>query len=342
MNTITFNNNTDYLNHINDCLDFNIPLILVGPPGTAKSETLRSVFVERGANYHVAASQTCKLSQFFGMLFINRDEKTFEPFFYEYSKILFEAESETVFQFEDLLLADEQLAKGLMSLVRLREVHGQKISDNIKFVFDTNDNSHGAGRGMVNTALNNRCSIIQAPINVEAWLKWGLTSKRIAREILLFIHANPEFAYTDKLPKGSFTAFNTFRSWELLTPFVNRGRRNLAVVESVIGNHNDVAAEFINFWESLDTYGNLIAQVKADPMTAPMFGQNEADKILGCVFILSNHFTKGDVDKFITYIDRYRNSEYSRLLIELGVQVHPDSKETKAYVSHVTQQKGGK
>jgi hypothetical protein len=340
-NKITFTNNSDYINHINDCLDFNIPLILVGSPGTAKSETLRSVFDARGSVYHVAASQTCKLSQFFGMLFVNREDKTFEPFYYEYSKVLFEADTETVFQFEDLLLADESLAKGLMSLIRLREIHGRKISDQIKFVFDSNDNSHGAGRGTINTALNNRCSIVQAPIDVNAWLKWGMSSGRIAREILLFIHANPEFAYVENLPKGTFTAFNTFRSWELLTPFVKRGRKNLAVVESVIGNADDVAAEFINFWESLDTYGNLIAGVKSDPLSAPMFGEHEANKILGCVFILSNHFEKDNVDKFITYINRYNNSEYTRLLIELGVQVHPDSKETRAYVSHVTT-KGGK
>jgi len=330
-----FTNDLDFYQHINDCLDLSIPIIVVGAPGTGKSEKFRYVFEQRGSDYHVVASQTCKLSQFFGMLFVNREEKIFEPFYYEYSNILFNAEKETVFQFEDLLLADEQLAKGLMSLVRLREIHGKKISDNIKFVFDSNDNSHGAGRGMINSALNNRCSIVEVNVDVEAWLRWSLEND-IAKEIILFIHANPQYAYVDSIPKSGYTPFNSFRSWEMLSAFVKRGRRSLATVSSIIGNEGGVAGEFINFWESLDQYGNILAEIKHNPMSAKVFETNDTAKILGVIFILSNHFEKANVEKFMTYINRYNNKEYVKLLLELGCQVYPDSKETKEYVNHIT------
>jgi hypothetical protein len=340
-NIAKFTSLEEYKQHVNDCLDHSIPLFLVGPPGCGKSETTQQLTIERGANYFTHPAQLLTVSELTGFLFVNREEKSFDPFHSELSKMLLSAKEETVFHIQDLLLAKPEVRDALMTLIRLREIHGVKISDHIKFLIDTNDNAHGAGRGTQNTALNNRASIIYAFIDTSAWLKWAL-SNDIAKEIILFVHANPEFAYIDEgdIPKNGFEQFNTFRSWAMLSDFVKKGRKSFPVIQSIVGNVNDVAAEFLNFWHSLDQYGNLIAKVKNDPQSAPMFDLNQADKILGAVFILSNHLEKSNVPNFVEYINRYQNSEYTSLLLNLGAQTHPDAKETKEYVSEVV--KGGK
>lgn len=333
---ITFTSDEEFYRHINDSLDFKQALIVKGAPGTGKSQKCRSCINKRGAKLLVHATQALTPSHIKGLLFVNRDENTLEPFFHSLSDVIFNATEETVLYFEDMLLGDEALIKQFMSIIELRQVEGRPISEHVKFVFDTNDNSHGAGRGMVSTAVNSRATIVEAPIDVNGWLRWAVESGRIAKEIILFVHANPQFAYVSDLPKGRFENFNCFRTWENLTPFVRRGRKHFGVIHSCIGNTDSVAAEFLQFWNSLDTYGNLIAKVKADPDTAPMFEANEAEKILGSVFILSNHLEKTNVPKFVRYINRYSNNEYTSLLLSLGVQSHPDAKETTEYVQHVT------
>lgn len=332
---ITFNNDKKLFQHITDCLDINMPLVLVGSPGIGKSHKAQSVVKSRGSDLHVFASQLSKQSKFVGYNFINRDKNSMELFLSEWSQILLNAKKETVFYFEDLLLADDDFQKAIMSLIWLREIDGRPLSKHIRFIMDSNDNSHGALRGQINTALNNRVSICTIGVDVNGWLQWAL-SNGIAKEIILFIHANPSFLYTDTIPKGSYTAYNTLRSWTNLSPFVNLGRRDIEVINSIIGNNDNVAAEFLNFWESLDTYGNLIAKVKADPATAPLFDSNQADKVLGAVFILSNHLEKSNVGKFVKYINRYNNNEYTNLLLALGVETHPDAKETPEYVNYIT------
>lgn len=335
-----FTTQVEYDTHIQDCLDINLPLVMIGPPGCGKSESINQKTLDRGAKYITYPAQLLSVSELTGFLFVNREEKSFDPYHSEISNALLNADSETVFHIQDLLLAKPEVRDALMTLVRLREIHGKPISEHIRFVIDTNDNSHGAGRGSPNTALNNRVSIFYAFIDTNAWLKWALAND-IAKEIILFVHANPEFAYIDEgeIPKSGFEQFNTFRSWAMLSDFVKRGRKSFPVIQSIVGNVNDVAAEFLNFWHSLDQYGNLIAKVKNDPQSAPMFDLNQADKILGAVFILSNHLEKANVPNFVEYINRYQNSEYTSLLLNLGAQTHPDAKETKEYVSEVV--KGG-
>ena len=336
-NIARFSDYSEYKDHIADCLDLSLPLFLVGPPGCGKSESIQSFCKDRGAAYVTYPAQLLSVSELTGFLFVNRDEKKFDPFHSDLSTLLLEAKEETVFHIQDLLLAKPEVRDALMTLIRLREIHGIKISDTVKFIIDTNANEHGAGRGQSNTALNNRASIIHAFIDTSVWLKWALDN-HIAKEVILFVHANPDLAYIDeaKIPKNGFEQFHTFRSWAMLSDFVKKGRRSFPVIQSIIGNVDDVAAEFLQFWQSLDTYGNLIAKVKADPDTAPMFEANEAEKILGAVFILSNHLEKANVTNFVRYINRYGNNEYTSLLLSLGVQTHPDSKETREYVQHVT------
>jgi len=319
-------------------MEVNIPIIFVGAPGTGKSQTIKSWSVEKGWQYLSFVPSFAKPSQIGGIQIPDIKNASCEFLYIELMKKVFDATERTVVHIQDLLQAPDTIAKQIMSLIEFREVNGKAIPDCVSFVLDTNDPSHRAGAGTILGTTNNRCAIIEWPVDVKGWLQWAVQSGRVAREVILFIHANPDFLCSREVPRG-FTPYNTPRSWEKLSKAISGGFTAFPFVASFVGN--DAASRFCPFLESLKDFGNLIAKIKADPQDAPLFDRDQFDKILGSIFILSNHFEKSNVDNFVEYINRYSNREYTALLFELGVQVNPDSKETKAYVDYITQ-KGGK
>jgi hypothetical protein len=337
MNTlIPFASLDTFDQHFNDCIDLNIPLFLIEGPGVGKSSFTKFKSIQRDANYYKFVPAFKQPSDIGGIKVPVVEKQILEYFYQEFSQILFEAEKETIIHIEDLLLAPPMVANVIMSIIEAREINGKPISEHIRFVIDSNDMSHKSGSGQINAALNNRGSICQFPIDVKGWIKNFALPNGVAKEIILFLHANPDFFATKDVPRG-YTPFATPRSWTKLSEFVKRGRNDMAVVSSFVGS--EAAGRFCPFVDDLAKYGNLIAKVKHDPDSAPMF--DRVDEIIGAVFMLSNHFEKANVDNFVSYINRYQQGEYKSLLIDLGVQTHPDSKETKVYVEHITQ-KGGK
>lgn len=316
----------------------NTPIIFVGAPGTGKSQTIKSWCIEQSWQYFSFVPSFAKPSQIGGIQIPDIKNQTCEFLYIELMEKIFNANDRTIVHIQDLLQAPDTIAKQIMSLIEFREINGKKIPDCVSFVIDTNDPSHRAGAGTILGTTNNRCAIIQWPVDTKGWLIWALESGRIAKEIILFIHANPDFLCSKDVPRG-FTPYNTPRSWEKLSKALSGGFTEFPFVASFVGD--EAASRFCPFLESLKDYGNLLAKIKVDPMTAPIFNPNDFDKVLGSIFILSNHFEKENVDKFVDYINRYSNNEYTALLFELGVQVNPDSKETKKYVDYIIQ-KGGK
>lgn len=317
--------------HFNDCIDLNIPLLIVGGPGLGKSSNSKAIALKRGANYYKFVPAFKQPSDISGIKVPVVEKQILEYFYQEFSQILFNADKETIIHIEDLLLAPPMVSNVIMSIIEAREINGKPISEYIRFVIDSNDLTHKAGSGTINAALNNRTSICQFPIDVKGWIKNFAIPQNVTKEVILFLHANPNLFASSDIPRG-YTPFPTPRSWTKLSEFVKRGRNDMAVVASFVGS--EAAGRFCPFVEDLAKYGNLIAKVKHDPSNAPMF--DKADEVIGAIFMLSNHFEKANVDKFVSYINRYQQNEYTSLLIDLGVQTYPDSKETKAYVEHIT------
>lgn len=331
------------LSELNDffvvCIEEQIPLIVKGSPGIGKSQTIAAWCKAQAWSYLDFIPSFAKPSQLGGIQIPDIKNNKCEFLYINLLESIFNAKVQTVVHIQDLLQAPDTIAKQIMSLIEFRCVNGRAIPECVSFVLDTNEANHRAGTGTILGTTNNRCAIVTWPRDVKGWITWGLQSGRICKEIILFIHANPELLYSDDVPRG-FTPYNTPRSWEKLSKVVSKGFVAFPFVESLVGA--EAASRFVPFYQSLQEYGNLIAKIKKDPMDAPLFDTHSADKILGAVFILSNHFEKGNVNNFLQYITRYNNNEYTKLLIELGCQTHPDSKETKAYVDHITTAKGGK
>ena len=104
---ISFPNDAEFYDHINDCLDFSQALISCGAPGTGKTQKSKGCIAKRGADIYTRAAQGMTPSHIKGLLFVNRDDNTLEPFYHELSDIIFNAKKETVIYVEDMLLGEE-------------------------------------------------------------------------------------------------------------------------------------------------------------------------------------------------------------------------------------------
>ena len=328
---IPFLSLNDYTTHVCACLETNTPLIVVGSPGLGKSSSTESIAKDRKADYYKFVPATANPSDIGGLKIPVIEKGILEYFYLTFTNVMLKAKKETIIHIEDLLLSPPMVSNAIMSLIEARCINNQPISKHVKFVLDTNDLSHKSGSGQINAALNNRGSIVSFPIDVKGWIVNFALPNNVAKEVILFLHANPDCFNADEIPRG-YSPFNTPRSWTKLSEFVKLGAVSLPSVASLIGS--EVGGRFVAFVASLAKFGNLIAKVKHDPQSAPMF--NNAQDIIGAVFMLSNHFEKVNVANFIEYIDLYQNNEYKSLLIDLGVQTHPDSKESPEYVKHIT------
>jgi len=315
----------------NSIIKRNLNMILVGFPGIGKSQWIESLAKSNSMNYIPYVPSMGNPSEIKGLPFNNNGKAEF--LFYEFMQSIMECKGPTIVHIEDLIQATPLMQAALMSLIHKREVNGKSIPEHITVILDTNDASHRSGGNMVLSPMLNRASIFEFPIDVKGWINWAMTEGkgRIAREVILFIHAFPEYFCSKSIPRG-IEAFNTPRSWERVSGWISDGFTDAVTLASDIGF--EIAIKLSAFITDIEKFGSILAKVKSDPDTAPLY-ESEND-VYGVLLILSNHFEKGNVSNLIRYFKRYGNDELLRVLFEVGTMVHPDSKETKEYVNFIS------
>lgn len=298
--------------------------ILVGFPGVGKTEWVKSVFKDwRFISYIPSMGNPSHIN---GLPF-NNDGKA-EFLFYEFISYIMESTEDTMVLIQDLIQATPVMQASLMSLIQNREVNGKKIPDCVTFILDTNDASHGAGGTKVIAPILSRAAIFTFPVDVKGWLEWGMKSKRICHEILLYIHAFPDALCSGVIPKG-IESYATPRTWEMASEYVEAGFTDAITLASVVGKEQARNCEA--FLSDLSKYGNMLPKILKSPDDAPMM--KEMSEQYGILLILANHFKKENVPSIVRYFKRYKNDELLSVLFNIGTANFPDSKETKEYVN---------
>jgi len=301
--------------------------LLVGFTGVGKSQWIEAIFKKIGWSYLPYIPSMGNPSHINGLPFEKDGQAEF--LFYEFMRSIMSATEKTIVHIEDFIQAPPLMQAALMSVTHKREVNGKKIPDCVAFVIDTNDETHNAGGTKVISPFISRGCTFRFPVDVKAWLAWGMETKRIRKEILLFIHAFPNALCCDKVPRG-IQAFNSPRTWEMASEWVEDGVIDAITLSSAVGveeGHNCAA-----FIKDFQRFGNVLAKVLNDPQSAPLF--TELSEVYGCLLILSNHFEKKNVNAITQYFKRYNNEELIKVLFALGCQTFPDAKETKEYVEN--------
>lgn len=306
--------------------------LLIGFPGIGKSQFIKSISDDIGFDYLSYIPSMGNPTEIKGLGFKTESKgiAKAEFLFYEFMDAIYTAKKPTIVHIEDLIQGTPLMQAAIMSLIEKRSVNNKSIPNHIYFILDTNDASHKAGGNIVLAPLVGRVSAFQYPLDWKAWVAWGLKND-IAKEVLLYIHANPEDLCAKSIPKG-IQPFATPRSWERVSDWIHDGFTDATTLASDIGE--EIAIKTAAFIKDIQTFGNILPKVKNDPMNAPLY--YTTNETYGVLLILANHFSKENVSSITKYFERYDNKELQTVLFELGTTIHPDSKETKEYVSFIT------
>lgn len=339
-----------YYKVVNMALTNNIPLLVVSGPGEGKTQTSRQIAESRNSDFivinaanrhpfhisglpvkadnHFAISEKDYPMLSANQKFIKDDNGILKADFaqYPFMQRIYGATEELIVIIDDLLLATNLLQGALMNLIEERSIDGRKIPDCVRFIITTNEAGQNAGGSGILSPLINRAIIVKFPRDYKAWLAYAL-SEGISKEILLFIHAFPHYLYSDSYPKG-IKAFPSPRSWIKCDPFIKGDLYDKEILSGLVGEK--AATDAVAFFRSLKKFGNLVSKVLGDPDNAPLY-YNISD-IYGCLLILSNHFEKKNVANIVRYFKRLDKPELLTVLMNLGCQNFPDSKQTQEYI----------
>lgn len=303
--------------------------LLVGFPGIGKSEFVKSIAKELGYKYLTYIPAMGNPSHINGLPF-NNDGKA-EFLFYEFMEAIMNSTKPTIVHIQDFIQATPIMQAALMSLIQERSVNNKPIPDCVTFIIDTNDASHGAGGTKVIAPVLSRTAIFEFPIDAKGWIEWAFKSKRICKEIILYIHAHPDALCKKEIPRG-IEAYPTPRTWEHASEWVEDGFTDATTLASAVGpEEGQNCAAFIS---DLHKYGNMLPKILNNPETAPLM--KELSERYGVLLILANHFEKENVPAIVKYFKRYGSEEMLSVLLNIGASIHPDSKETKEYIKNFT------
>lgn len=315
------------------CVEERINVLLVGFPGIGKSQFTKAIADNRGWGYIHYAPSMGNPTHITGLgMKVERGGETKAQFlFYDFMEKVMGATEKTVVHIEDMIQGTPLMQAAIMSLIEKRMINNIPIPDCISFVIDTNDSNHKAGGAMVIAPLIGRTVVYHFPIDSNGWIKWGISTGRIPKELILYIHANPDDLCANAIPTG-MQAINTPRNWERLGKFINAGFTDIQTIAGCVGE--SIAIKVSAFLSDIAKFGSILAKVKKNPHEAEVY--TSVNDTYGVLMILINNFTKDNVSNIVTYVKRYSNDELFNVLFELGCEMHPDSKETREYVQYVS------
>jgi len=245
--------------------DVKRPLILWGPPGTAKSALVRQVAEDLGIGFVDLRLVQIDAVDLRGLPFKDeRDGKIvmgFAP-----SSIL-PRTGEGILFLDEIAQAPTLVQNSASELLLDRKVGEYKLPDGWSVMCAANRRTDRAGTIEIPTHLKNRLIHIEVKTNLQDWIKWAAT-KGVAPQVIAFLKTHPKHLYDFKPDE---LAYPTLRTWEFASDVVKKNLVNVAARDAMlIGCLGErVALELIDYLERADglpTYEDVIK----NPDTVPM------------------------------------------------------------------------
>jgi len=191
------------------------PMLLVGPPATAKSALVKAFCDFNGFDLIVTTAATAHPTDNKGLPANVDGHAEWLP--YGDLRKALEADKPTVWLFDDLTNADGDVQKAYMQLFNERQVNEHKLSDHVHIIATGNRREDKSGVKSLIEAMKSRfASIVEILPNLDQYIKGYAIPAGFHQDVIGFLRFKPELLYVDN-PTADMNRDPNLRMWEFLS-----------------------------------------------------------------------------------------------------------------------------
>lgn len=314
---------------IKAALQSNTNLLITGQPGGGKSSIVEQTTKELGYDLITEIGAISDPTDYKGAIYVNeKGEANFKPF--TNLRKLLNPTKEVVMFIDDLGWSSPAVLAAISSLILLREVNGQKISDKVRFVAATNRKTDNCNVGNLPLSLVSRFgSIVNLDVDANSWKLWALKPEnKIPIEVVAFLNFRPNLI-SNFIGKKDLENFACPRTWEACAKWVGMGITDLEVISGAIGPA--AAIEFLAFYKTYKELAGLPEKVIHNPLNAPI--PEKPDVLFALMGALSYKANAINYDSMLQYIGRKEfPAEFGVFFIKDSTTKNDKLMETDAFI----------
>lgn len=199
-------------------IDANIPALLMGAPGTAKTATIEAIAIARNAYLEVVIASAQDPTTILGIPMPTEDRKYTEPTMPGWARRInaaHDAGRPTILFLDELTTVPPSVAAPLLGIVQSRRSDGWTLPADTRIVAAANPPDLAVGGWAIEPAMANRWTHIDWPAPVADWTAWAAAQPSPTLRLLAdYIRTVPEqlLAVPTDIRKRS-GAWPSPRSW---------------------------------------------------------------------------------------------------------------------------------
>lgn len=318
------------------CIPNHLKVLLVGPPGVAKTAVVQQSAARLGYRLLVFHPVVDDPTDYKGFPFAVYDETKgqhqaeFLPF--GNLRALLEADEPTICFADDLGQAPGAVQAAFMQLLLARELNGITISDHVTFVGATNRRNDRAGvNGILEPVKSRFDTIVEIEPEVASWTRWA-ADREVREELIGFIQFRPDLLCKFE-PTADLINSPVPRTVENVSKLLNANLPEdleVAAIEGAAGT--GFAHEFHSYLKKYRYLPDIDRALQApEAIEIPV----EPDIRYALITAMAHRCDKETFDSVLTVAKRMP-VEFAVVAVRVAVNLKPQLRHTATYVRFIS------
>lgn len=317
------------------------PLLLVGSPGSGKTECINSVVTDLGYEKIDIHGVTADPTDVKGMPSTWKEGTKQVADWLPFGDMqrMIEVKEPLVVFYDDVGNSIDMVQSGFGQLVQGRCINGYRISDTVRFIAATNSRKDKTGiRGIISSFVN-RFTVLEYEPDVESWIQWAKRNG-IHGSVIDFVRVRPAL-FNDYVPTSDIKNNPSPRAIKRMSDWIKDDVSILSVLSGAVGE--SFAIEYLAFMSVYKDLKGLPDDCIKNPTTARV--PDKGNVLYALVGVFRHRADKNNMSQIFEYAKRMP-AEFRTLLFEDlkskgkdkdGNQIEGDDlTQTAAYVSYIS------